>query len=72
VVRKIAEMLAGKTAVVQINTEENRNLAERYAIQGIPALCLLRRGRVVDRLNGAQSVEAIISWFNRAASRENS
>lgn len=62
-VRKVAEMLAGEAAVVQVNTQDDPGLAERFGVRGIPALFLLRQGRVVDQLSGAQSSEAIVAWF---------
>jgi thioredoxin 2 len=64
-VRKVAEILAGDAAVVQINTQENPALAQRFAVSSIPVMVLLRRGKVADRLPGAQSSEAITSWFRR-------
>lgn len=65
VVRKVAEMLAGEAAVVQVNTQDDPGLAGRFGVRGIPALFLLRNGRVVDQLSGAQSCEAIVAWFRR-------
>jgi thioredoxin 2 len=67
VVRNLAEKLAGKAALVQINTEENPNLAGRFGVRGIPALYLLKNGRVVDQLAGAQTIEAILAWFRQRA-----
>lgn len=64
-VGKIAEMLAGEAAVVQVNTEENPALSHRFKVSGIPVLLLLRRGNEIDRLAGAQSSEAISAWFRR-------
>lgn len=49
-------------AVVQVNTEENPQVAGRFGIRGIPALVLLRKGKVLASLSGAQSKEAVISW----------
>lgn len=66
-VRNLAEKLAGKAALVQINTEENPNLAGRFGVRGIPALYLLKNGRVVDQLAGAQTIEAILAWFRQRA-----
>lgn len=63
--RKVAESLAGCAAVVQINTQENPNLGARFGVRGIPALSLLRQGRVVDQLAGAQPAEAVLAWFRR-------
>jgi len=65
VVRTLAEQLAGKAAVVQVNTQENSSLAARFEVSGIPVIKLLRKGKVVASLTGAQPVENIISWFQR-------
>ena len=51
--------------MVQINTQDNQALASRFAVRGIPIIMLLRSGKVVAQLAGAQSVEAILAWFNR-------
>ena len=59
----MAEKLAGKTAVVQINTQENPALASRFDVRGIPVIMLFRNGRVIDQLAGARSVEEILAWF---------
>jgi thioredoxin-like negative regulator of GroEL len=64
-VRTVAEKLAGKAAVVQVNTQDNPGLASRFSVRSIPATILLRDGRVVAQLAGAQPVEAILAWFNR-------
>jgi len=64
-VRKAAELLAGKAAVVQVNTQENPTLAGRFGVSGIPVVFLLRSGRIVDQLGGAQTAEALLSWFKR-------
>ena len=57
--------MAGKAAVVQVNTQESPTLAGRFGVRGIPVVYLFRNGRVVDQLAGAQTVEAILSWFKR-------
>jgi thioredoxin 2 len=67
VVRTIAEKLAGKAAVVQINTQDNPALASRFGVSGIPVIMLLHSGKVVDRLTGTQTVEAVLTWFRRHA-----
>jgi thioredoxin 2 len=64
-VAKVSEMLAGEAVVAQVNTEGNPALAQRFGVKGIPVLVLLRQGKVVDRLAGVQSSEAIRAWFHR-------
>lgn len=63
--RNTAEKLAGKAAVIQVNTEENPAMASRYGVRGIPVTMLLKGGRVIDQLAGNQSVEALLAWFYR-------
>jgi thioredoxin-like negative regulator of GroEL len=64
-VRTVAEKLAGKAAVVQIDTQKNPALAARFGIRGIPDIVLLRSGKIVSRLAGSQSVEAVLAWFRQ-------
>jgi len=61
----VAERLAGKAAVVEINTQENQALASRFAVRGIPVVMLLKNGKVIDQISGAQPADALIGWFNR-------
>ena len=61
----MAELLAGKAVVVQVNTQENPALARRFDVLGIPVIYLLRNGRVVDQMAGAQTLEAVLAWFKR-------
>jgi len=64
-VRTVAEKLAGTAAVVQVNTQENPALASRFGVRGIPVVMLLLSGRVVDRLSGAQTADAVLAWFRQ-------
>jgi len=64
-VRTVAERVAGRAAVVQINTEDNPALAQRFGVRSIPVFMLLKGGRVVDQLAGAQTAEAVLAWFDR-------
>lgn len=61
--RKIAEKLAGQAAVAQVDTEKNPSLGSRFGVKGIPVIMLLLKGKVIDQLSGANSVEAVMSWF---------
>ncbi len=63
--RRVAELLAGKAAVVQVNSQENPALAGRFGVSGIPVVLLFQNGRIVDQLGGAQTAEALLAWFKR-------
>lgn len=58
-------MLAGRAAVIQINSEQNPRLAARFSVRGIPVLHLLHKGASLDQLPGAQSADSIVAWFRR-------
>ena len=64
--REVARELAGKAAVIQVNTDLNPGLAASYQIQGIPALLVIRGGQVVARTSGERSKEALLEWIRRS------
>ena len=68
-VRAAAQQLAGQAAVVQVNTQQNSRLADRFQVRGIPALVILRRGRMLDSLSGARPLPEILAWFRRVVAR---
>jgi len=61
----VAEALAGVAAVVSINTQENPGLARRFGVRGIPVIHLLSRGADRGQFAGAQSPDAILTWFRQ-------
>lgn len=64
-VQEVASELAGKAAVVQVNSDENPQLAGRFKIKGIPALLILQNGMVIDSSSGAMDKNSLIAWFRR-------
>ena len=64
-VQEVAEELAGSGVMVQINTEENPQLAGRFAIRGIPTVMILRKGQVADSVSGAMDKNALLAWWKR-------
>jgi thioredoxin 1 len=53
-VERLAHEFAGRAVVAKLNVDENPYTAQRFGISGIPALYIFKRGRVVERLVGAQ------------------
>ncbi len=64
-VREIANELAGKAAVVQVDTQANERVASRLGVRGIPVMFLLHKGKVLDHLEGAQPKSAILAMVSR-------
>jgi len=69
VVREIAKNLAGRAAVVQVNTQENSRIAARLGVRGIPVIFMFINGQLRDQLAGVQTREAVLAMVSRHESR---
>lgn len=47
---------------LKLNSEENRNVAGRLGIRGIPKMILFAGGREIARVSGAMSTSDILAW----------
>ncbi len=55
----LAEDFKGKLRIVQVNVDDEGDLAMRYGVQAIPALIYFRDGKVQDKMVGYMSKDAI-------------
>ncbi len=60
VVEEIAKEMTGRLRVGKLNVDENPATAARFRVQSIPTLLILKDGREIDRILGAQSKAAIV------------
>ena len=67
IVEELAAELAGRVRVAKLNVDENPATAARFAVQSIPTLLVLKAGREVDRIVGAQSKAAIVQRLQKLA-----
>src|SRR5580658_7478247 len=63
---KVATEMAGKIKLVKVNVDEAPRLQQRFGVQAIPTLLLLRKGEVIARQVGAVPEQAIKAWVNGA------
>ncbi len=52
----------------KLNTEEQQQLAARYAIRSIPTLILVQQGKEIARINGALPPAQLRQWLQEALS----
>ncbi len=53
VVEKLAQEMAGRLRVAKVNVDENPFTPQRYGVQGIPTMLVVKNGQVADRWVGA-------------------
>ncbi len=63
---QVATDMAGQIKLVKVNVDESPRLQQRFGVQSIPTLLLLRKGEVIARQVGAVPEPAIKAWVNRA------
>ena len=66
---RLVETYAGKFTLVKVNTDEQRELAQRYAVRSLPTVKLFRLGQVVDEFYGAQPESVIRELLERHIER---
>ena len=66
VLEELAAEMAGRVRFAKLNIDENPVTAARFHIQSIPALLVLKDGREIDRMIGAQPKREIARRLERA------
>jgi thioredoxin 1 len=63
-VETVAAEYSGRIKVAKINVDEERDLAARYNVRGIPTLMIFKNGNVEETKVGAQSKSQITSMID--------
>jgi thioredoxin 2 len=66
---QLAGELAGQLKLVKVNVDEAPKLQQRYGVQAIPTLMVLRKGQVIARQAGAAPAPALRAWLEQALQR---
>jgi thioredoxin 2 len=59
-IKILASELAGKVLVGKLDVDANPRTQARFGVRSIPTLLILKDGKEIDRIVGAQSREAIL------------
>jgi len=65
VVEELAGEFAGRVRVAKLNVDENPATASRFRVQSIPTLLVLKEGREMERIVGAQPKAEIVRQLER-------
>jgi thioredoxin 2 len=63
---RVATDLAGKIKLVKVDVDAAPKLAERFTVQAVPTLMVMRDGQVIARRAGAAPAAALRAWVEQA------
>ena len=63
---QVATDLADRIKLVKVNVDTSPKLQQRFAVQAIPTLLVLRHGRVTARRSGAAPAAELRTWVEAA------
>ena len=63
---ELAQEFAGKAKVGKLNVDENREIAGKYGIRGIPSLLLFKDGEIKDQMVGVHSKQEISNMISKS------
>ncbi len=63
---QLATDMAGRVKLVKVNVDESPKLQQRFSVQAIPTLMVLKQGQLVARRAGAAPVTDLRDWAEKA------
>jgi thioredoxin 2 len=63
---QVAGELAGTVKLVKVNVDAAPRLSQRFSVQAVPTLMVMRDGRVIARQSGAAPAAALRRWVEQA------
>jgi thioredoxin 2 len=63
---QVATELAGRIKLVKVNVDSSPRLQQRFGVQAIPTLLVLRDGQLVAQQAGAAPAPALRAWVDQA------
>lgn len=67
---KLAAERAGRLKLVKVNADEAPRLSQRFEVQAIPTLLVLRDGKVLAKQVGAAPARVLRTWLDHALADE--
>lgn len=65
ILEKVIDETDGKVVLAKVDVDSNRQTADAFQVQGIPAVYALKDGRIVDGFVGAQPEAAVREFVSR-------
>jgi putative thioredoxin len=65
ILEKLAAEYEGKFKLAKVNSDENQEIAARYAVRGIPSVKAMVDGNIVNEFTGALPESSVREWLDR-------
>ena len=65
IVEEVAKEMKGKAIVGKLDTEKEKEIAEKYEIQSIPTLIVFKDGKEAETMTGLQNKELLIDTLEK-------
>lgn len=64
-VEEIAAEFEGRLRIYWVDVDNDKNLATRFRLRGIPQLLFFNKGEIVEKMGGLNTKEDIVAVLNR-------
>jgi thioredoxin 2 len=64
VLEQLAQEMAGRIKLVKVNVDSAPALSQRFEVQAVPTLMVVRDGKVVARQAGAAPADVLRRWVD--------
>ena len=71
IVKKLVNQYREQIRVLQVDVDQQLELAHDFALRGVPTLVLLTKNGEVDRQIGAAGLKQLSEWLDRSLSQLN-
>jgi putative thioredoxin len=65
ILEKLAGEYGGKFKLAKVNSDENQEIAARYAVRGIPSVKAMVDGKIVNEFTGALPESSVRDWLDK-------
>jgi thioredoxin 1 len=66
IIKKLITVYKNRASIIEINIDENRELATKHMVQSIPTLIIFKNGKEIKRFVGLQTEHAISKSLDSA------
>ena len=67
ILKQTKEAIGDKATILKVDIDKNREVAEKYRIQGVPTLILFKGGQVKWRQSGVVPANQLVQLINQNA-----